>query len=464
MMLEMARTAHAQGQPQQAIELIQKVLYTEPKNQQAWLLAAEILPDPAQRKQALERVVAINPETAEGQQAAALLQAVPTPQPVPTTTVAEAAPPAPPEPPRSKGPAIREGRWDCKYCGTEGIRGRSLSCPACGHVRDKDVKFYLPTEAEEVLDARLLERARAGVDWLCAFCGSSNTATTENCRQCGASHEESNQKQMERTYTMDQVPRSAQAAPVPVVAPAPTPAPAPAAKRGCSCSAIIASLAVLLLCVVGLGVWLALPRTSEMTVLGHSWERTVDVEEYKTVVDEGWDVPSGGRTLSQREEVYGYDQVQVGTETRTREVSEQVQVGTETYTCGQRDLGNGFFEDIECDRPIYETQYRTETYEEPIYESVPIIRTYYTYEIDRWEVVDTRRASGTDHRAQWPQVRLSGGQREGQRTERYVVRLANRQGEQFPLEVRLPQWERLAEGQRVPVQVDVFGTPLGLDE
>ncbi len=468
-MLEMARVAHTRGQPQQAVELIQRVLYTEPKNQQAWLLLAEVSPDPAQRTQALERVIAINPQNEAGLQAAAALQAMPTPEPVLAATAAEAAPaeppapakqepPAPPPPPQKKGPAIREGRWDCKYCGSTGIRGSSIACPACGHVRDKDVKFYLPEESEEVLDARLLERARAGVDWLCAFCGTSNTATTENCRQCGASHEDSNQKQIERTYTMDQVPRSAKAA----ATPAPAPAPVAAPKRGGP--PIIAIIAVILLFLVGLGAWLVWPRTAEMAVIGYSWERTAAIEEFQTVVEEGWDVPSGGRTLRQRQEVFGYTQVLAGYETRTREVSERVQVGTETYTCGQRDLGNGFFEDVECNRPIYETRYRTETYEEPIYNAVPILRPYYTYEIDRWVVVDTRRSAGSNHNAQWPDTSLREGQRAGRRTERYVVVLENGQRKRFDVEVTQAQWDRLSEGQRVNVQVDAFGAPSAIEE
>ena len=35
-----------------------------------------------------------------------------------------------------------EGYWDCQYCGTEGIRGRSKFCPNCGHGRDESVRFY----------------------------------------------------------------------------------------------------------------------------------------------------------------------------------------------------------------------------------------------------------------------------------------------------------------------------------
>ncbi|NJL04591.1 MAG: hypothetical protein HC911_06715 [Chloroflexaceae bacterium] len=461
MFLDMARTAHVKGQTEQALSLIDRVLYTEPNNQAAWLLLAETTPDPARRTQAYERVVAINPQTAAGKQAVAALQATPAP---PATSAPPAAPavPADPRPPANadsaapKQPAVREGRWDCRYCGSKGVRGRDIACPACGHVRDKEVRFYLPEEADEVLDAALLQRAKAGVDWLCAFCGTSNVATAEQCRQCGASKAESNQHQAEKTYTLDQVPRSAKA-------PKPTPAPAPPPSKSGGCGSVVAIAAVLLLFFVGLGAWLLWPRSSEMAITGYSWERTIAIEELQTVTEEGWEIPAGGRRLSERQAVYGYNQVLTGYETRTRNVSEQVQVGTETYTCGQRDLGNGFFEEVQCDRPVYETRTRSETYEEPIYQAVPIMRTSYTYEIDRWRVVTTRRVGGSNRRAEWPTLNLRDNQRAGTRTEQYIVVLEDGNRRRYELEVSQAQWEALREGQRVEVQTDAFGKPISIE-
>lgn len=461
MFLEMARTARDKGQTEQALSLIDRVLYTEPNNQAAWLLLAETTPDPARRTQAYERVVVINPQTAAGKQAVAALQVTPAaPTSAPATPAAPTSAPAPstaqPES-GSKKPAVREGRWDCRYCGSQGIRGRDIACPACGHVRDKEVRFYLPEEADEVLDAALLQRAKSGVDWLCAFCGTSNVATAEQCRQCGASKADSNQHQAEQTYTLENVPRSAKAP-----KPTPAPAPPPPSKSG-GCGSVVAIAAVLLLFFVGLGAWLLWPRSSEMAVTGYRWERTIAIEELQTVTEEGWDVPAGGRRLSERQAVYGYNQVLTGYETRTRNVSEQVQVGTEAYPCGQRDLGNGFFEEVLCDRPIYETRTRSETYEEPIYQSVPIMRTSYTYEIDRWRVVTTRRVGGTNRRAEWPTLNLRDNQRAGARTEQYIVVLEDGNRRRYELEVSQAQWEALREGQRVEVQTDAFGKPISIE-
>ena len=82
--------------------------------------------------------------------------------------------------------AIREGRWDCPTCGQVGNLGRDQVCPSCGAPRSKDVRFYLPGDVPVVTDAAQLAQAKAGVDWLCQFCGSSNSAAVVACTQCGA--------------------------------------------------------------------------------------------------------------------------------------------------------------------------------------------------------------------------------------------------------------------------------------
>ena len=41
--------------------------------------------------------------------------------------------------------AIREGRWDCQYCGTTGIPGREKVCPNCARSRPEGTKSICPT-------------------------------------------------------------------------------------------------------------------------------------------------------------------------------------------------------------------------------------------------------------------------------------------------------------------------------
>lgn len=201
-----------------------------------------------------------------------------------------------------------------------------------------------------------------------------------------------------------------------------------------------------------------------MTVTGFSWERSVRIEQYTTVQEEDWSIPAGGRHVSERREVKYYEDVLDYYETRTREVSEQVQTGTHTYVCGSRDLGNGYFEDIECTEPVYETRYRTESYQEPVYRSEPVYGTKYTYLIDKWVFSRQPSSSGTNRSATWPEFGLNGNEREAGRTQKYIVKLTDDEGNTQPLELSFDQWQTLHEGQKVGTQVNGFGVVTGISE
>lgn len=213
------------------------------------------------------------------------------------------------------------------------------------------------------------------------------------------------------------------------------------------------------------------------------WERWIVVEEHGIFAGEGWELPDGAmdvvrseRVRDYRRELAGYEtvtrqeprtrQVLKGYEEETRTVSEHEQTGTRTYTCGTRDLGNGYFEDVECSEPVYETVSRTErvsvpvyeeetyyeevTDEQPVYRQVPIMAPYYTYRVPRWTPVDTLRRAGTwTTRPAWPAAPdTAANRREGERRERN--RAVVRTGDGV-IDVELDENEllRLRPGQRV---------------
>jgi hypothetical protein len=219
----------------------------------------------------------------------------------------------------------------------------------------------------------------------------------------------------------------------------------------------VAGVAVLILGILGLLLF----RTEEIPVTVDSvyWERTVQIEALETIVEEDWELPEGARLLDQREEIHHYDQSIVGYETKQRQVSEQVQVGERTYVCGQNDLGNGFFEDVECTEPVYETQTRTETYEDPIYEQIPVYRTLYRYEIDRW--VDSRlaRASGSDLQAYWPETDLAEREREGERDQSYQIVFVDDDGERYEMDFEEDEWLTFERRARYKLKVNQLGDP-----
>lgn len=342
--------------------------------------------------------------------------------------------------------AIREGRWDCPTCGTAGLLGRQVNCTQCGTPRPEGIRFYLPDDAVEVTDANLLRQARAGADWICEHCSASARAGDEHCPGCGAERGGSG-AQATHDYAMGEVPRDGRKPERRALA-AP---PATRRKR--------AAWPVLFLAFIALVAWWNSPRQVAATVSSGAWERAIEVQSYRTVREEGWDVPSGGRTLRSFRAVRDYRQVLDHYETRTRQVSERVQVGTRTYTCGSRDLGNGHFEDKTCREPEYETRYHDETYREPIYRREPVYDTRFAYEIERWLPQDTAWARGDAAGAPaWPAVRIGERQREGARLETYRLRFKDGKGKSYEREVPLAQFTRYRPGQSVKLKMKRGGT------
>lgn len=361
--------------------------------------------------------------------------------------------------------AIREGAWDCPSCGRKRNRGSAKFCPGCGAPRGEGIQFYLPDDAAEVTDAEALARAKAGPDWICAYCEADNPADADFCTSCGAS--------------------KAGGAPRPVVehrfdtpAAQPAAAPPPPVKKkggftlgkalGCGCLLLIFVLVLAIVSPGGGGKDTLLDGQSEeqaegditVTPAGYRWERVVAVEGIRNVTKEGWEgeLPQGARVLKSWRDVYRTDQVQTGTETRTRTSTERVQTGTERVKVGVRDLGNGYFEDIYEDRPVYEEVERTERYEEPVYRSVPVYRTRYRYSIDEWQTLREERASGEDHSPSWPAVRLGRGEREGARQESYVVIFNDPKGRPFEHKVASEaEFLSFVEGQPYWADTKLFG-------
>ncbi len=346
---------------------------------------------------------------------------------------------------------IREGRWDCPHCGTTGILGRHQQCLNCGSPRPEGVKFYLPENAPEVTDEQQLAQARSGPDWACEHCGASNSAGNGFCTQCGAP-KGSSPEQAVKVYTPNQVPRTGKISqPIQNLQP-------PLPKKRSRPWGIGHWVALMVLVLsIGLGVRFILPREVSAIVTQETWERTIQVEIYKTVTEEGWSVPAGGRLLSQRAEIHHYNQVLDRYETRTRQVSERVQVGTTTRVCGQRDLGNGYFEDVTCTEPVYETRYRTETYQEPIYRQEPVYQTKYRYEIEKWVYNRTAKATGTQQQPYWPSLTLAANEREATRTEDYKVVLTDAKGKAYEIQLNQQDWQTFDVGQTHKLKVSFFG-------
>ena len=356
---------------------------------------------------------------------------------------------------------VREGRWDCQYCGTTGILGRHKVCSNCARSRPAGTKFYLADDAETVESASLKEQASLGPDWICEFCSSSNPANLDVCRHCSAPRESVSPQQQVQEFAPGEAPRSGDMTIPDPHAKYREPAPEPKKTRPRWLLPAV-GLFILFACLFG-GLMLFSSDGLEVGVEQISWERSVVVEELQSVTEEDWELPDGARLISQREEVRHYEQVVVGYETKEREVSEEVQVGERTYVCGERDLGNGFFEDIECTEPVYETQVRSETYEDPIYEQVPVYATQYEYEIERWVATRTARAAGSDHQPFWPELDLGPDEREGERQETYHIIFSDGDGEQYEMTFPFEEWLTFESQGRYTLKVNGLGQAIGVE-
>ncbi len=338
--------------------------------------------------------------------------------------------------------SVYVGRWDCNRCGHQGILGPKTECPNCGSDRPKEVQFYVAEAPKAVREDSIVQQAKAGVDWRCAYCGQNNAATTTICKDCGHTRAETDATLAVRDYYTGDVPTTGKKKRREELATAPPLRKKLLNKKGCGIIALIA------LVVVGLIVYLGRSKEIVVTVEGFRWERQIATEQERLVEEEAWSLPSQGTLIRSFRDIHHYDKILSHYETRTR--SKQRATGTEQYVCGKRDLGNGYFEDKYCDRTIYETY--EENYEEPVYRQEPVYRTKYRYSIYRWQKAPPLTAQGQDHDPQWPNtnaVDQDPRRRPTQKTGTYSITVRDEKGAQHEHALSFEQWQALEKGREL---------------
>lgn len=339
------------------------------------------------------------------------------------------------------------GCWDCEYCGTDRISGDLRECPNCGRPRDKDVKFYMADPKNYAKDQ---ENVNKDPDWLCPYCNSLNAATLTTCPSCGAVRDANTQNYFENRKAQEAEKAAPDTAQKQKEEYQKTVAGRKSKKKTFLLFAILAALIVLL-------VVLFLPKSQNMEIKSCGWERKVEVEEYKEFSESSWTLPDGAYNVTQKTELYGYNSVLDRYETRTRQVAESVLDGYDT-SYSYRDLGNGRFEEVENQIPRYKTVYRTETYQEPVYKSVPVYETKYYYLIMRWVSDGYEVTSGTDDEPYFAELDLDEWHREGAKTEKYWVV----DSKDNTYQVKYDLWKQLSAGQKIKGKVQ-FGELIGIE-
>jgi len=305
-----------------------------------------------------------------------------------------------------------ELEWTCPRCGSKNP-GPQKSCSGCGAPQPDDVEFEQAAEEELITEETEVERAKAGPDVHCAYCGARNPAGAKTCTQCSADLTEATARvtgQVVGAHRREAAPDVACpscGAMNPATAhkcsqcgasmarPEPKPEPRrPAAppQRG-SCGPVILIAGAVLIALVVLGIFLTRPSGDRAaTVEDVSWTRTIPLMGLVPVTHEGWwdQIPSDAVMGACHPEPH---HVQDSPAPNSKEVC-----GT-PYTV---DTGTGHGEVVqECRYEVYEDwcQYTTE----------------------EWQVVDQVVQSGNDLNPRWPVTRLGVGQQEGQGQESYEV-------------------------------------------
>ena len=298
--------------------------------------------------------------------------------------------------------------WDCQFCGTKKLLGKTHRfCPNCGASQNTEARYY-PSDDEKVA---VEDHVLVGADRICSNCDSLLAATVEFCGNCGSAttdaktatlREQQERKEGERFSgeigrNVQRIKHEAQVAQAQAQA---------QPKRGNPIGIIIGVVIVL----VAGAIW-AFTRTAEATVMveGHSWERVIEVESYQSVSESNWrdTVPVSAYSMSCSQRQRSTERIQTG----------------ESCNTVRRDNGDGTFSESESCQPTYR--------EEPVYDD------YCTYRVDRWAFARDVVTQGDSLKdtPQWGDVSLNcanqtrlGCEREGNRTESYLVQLEGDDG------------------------------------
>ncbi len=307
--------------------------------------------------------------------------------------------------------------WDCPYCGTRKLLGKTHRfCPQCGAPQDPE-KRYFPSDADKVA---VENHEYVGADHICPSCGAAMGARAVHCSQCGGSLDGA-----ARVRLVDQ----AGAAPA-STASTHTSAPAAVAtvprdeRRGRAPWAL-GCLGVVVVGVALLLVAILWKRPAEVRVTGHTWERMVEVEALGPQAGQAWcdEMPRDARDVRRSREKRSHRRAANGEDCTTVKV----------------DQGDGTYRE--------EERCQTRYVDEPVYDD----RCSFT--VDRWTHTRDVRASGAGltPAPRWPDAALRTGtcrgcERSGRRIERYRVQLRGPDGRTHECDLAQGAWAALADG------------------
>ncbi|MEE2750357.1 MAG: zinc ribbon domain-containing protein [Myxococcota bacterium] len=311
--------------------------------------------------------------------------------------------------------------WDCGFCGATKWLGKShRHCPSCGAPQDADARYFPEDDADRVA---VEDHEFVGADWKCGACERPNATVAEFCGSCGSPKDGNAQVNLQSDS--------------PPQAPA-----APAEEPESSTPWKLIGLAVAVLAVGFLAVFFLWTEQKGVEVVSHSWERSIEIEEYKTVQDGAWkeQVPRKAYNLQCAQKEKSKKKVEDGQDCKMV----------------KQDKGDGTF----TEREECTTRYK----------EVPVYGEYCRYSIEKWVVTSTPTTQSNDLEPAWPIIQIEecaiesrGCKRTGARRATYTVGLADDDGEKHACEYEEDKWSSMQDGSRWTAEFRKVGGSIACD-
>lgn len=383
------------------------------------------------------------------------------------------------------------GAWDCEYCDRVKIPGYVYECPGCGHPRSQGIQFYLPEDAPVATPAQI-ELMGHDPNWYCLSCNAGNRDKNHTCWQCGAPRDAAPSQPTEDYREESDIPRTSRparsertsivenpesAAPLGIwdrirqneeTPPDPEPAyrvtPEGAARYTLQKNLPYVGIGVGVVALVMVIYFLFFNvHTTQATVTGFSWARTVEVQEYRLLAGEGWAQPS--------------DATPTGHETRqsgTRKVHDGYHTRYYTGTCYRsvyhsktctRNNGNGSFSTYECGSASSESYSCPKSEQVEDYHYEPVYDTWYFYKVWRWVLIETWKSAGNDHNPYWSSEGHAVDElhRRNQVSQTYTVTFHSDEIGDFSRTYSLEDWNQIFLEEPFDVQTNAVHTVISLE-
>lgn len=341
---------------------------------------------------------------------------------------------------------IIRGYWSCNACNSKDLDGLIDECPNCGRRKPQDIRYYIKQGSTDELTEEELNNAGISVEecdgkhteWVCNYCNQLNNWKDTSCTACGGEKADATHEYGMRnikTEHPDNSPEIPDTTETTTFSKIETPSFQIKRKENLF-------LAVLGISIITFFLFLFWPIKEQVTVTGHSWERNISIEEERTVKEDGWSVPSGGRIYDEQREIRSYKNVVDHYETVVEQKSRRVIDHYDT-SYSYKDNGNGTFTPVKEKTPVYKTEYYTETKQKPVYRQEPVYDTKYYYEIEKWFIVDNYLSSGNGKEPYWNENYILGEkERDIMRSEYYYIHYDNEKSQQ----VNYEKWSAIKEG------------------